>query len=103
MVYPTLSEIEVKWRASGSGVCIIVEGETELEDAWFYNYWFGNRSREVTFFPQDGWEIVVDAVMTLRISWVQSESMESWTATLRKTLSTIRFLMMESYVSSSIR
>ena len=67
MAYPTLSEIEVKWRASGSGVCIIVEGETELEDAWFYNYWFGNRSREVTFFPQDGWERVVDAVTTLRI------------------------------------
>ncbi len=67
MVYPTLSEIEVKWQASGSGVCIIVEGETELEDAWFYNYWFGNRSREVTFFPQDGWERVVDAVATFRI------------------------------------
>ncbi len=66
MVYPTLSEIEVKWRASGSGVCVIVEGETELEDAWFYNYWFGDRAREVTFFPQDGWEKVVDAVTTLR-------------------------------------
>jgi hypothetical protein len=67
MAYATLSEIEVKWRASGSGVCVIVEGETELEDAWFYNYWFGSRSREVTFFPQDGWERVVDAVTTLRI------------------------------------
>jgi hypothetical protein len=66
MVYPTLSEIEVGWRASGSGVCVIVEGETELEDAWFYNHWFGSLAREVTFFPQDGWERVVDAVTTLR-------------------------------------
>jgi len=66
MVYPTLSEIEVKWRASGSGVCVIVEGETELEDAWFYNYWFGYLSREMTFFPQNGWEKVVDAVTDLR-------------------------------------
>jgi len=66
MVYPTLSEIEVGWRASGSGVCVIVEGETELEDAWFFRQWFGNRSREVTFFPQNGWEKVVDAVANLR-------------------------------------
>jgi hypothetical protein len=66
MVYPTLSEIEVKWRASGSGVCVIVEGETELEDAWFYNTWFGDRARQVTFFPQDGWERVITAVASLR-------------------------------------
>ena len=66
ITYPTLSDIEVKWRASGSGVCVLVEGETELEDAWFYNTWFGSRAREITFFPQDGWEKVVDAVATLR-------------------------------------
>ncbi len=63
---PTLSNIEAKWRASGSGVCVIVEGETELADAWFYNFWFGDRAREVTFFPQDGWEQVVAAVAALR-------------------------------------
>ncbi len=68
MAYPTLSDIEVKWRASGSGVCVIVEGETEQEDPWFYRFWFDNRAREVTFFPQDGWERVVDAVQTLRRS-----------------------------------
>ncbi len=68
MVYPTLSEIEIKWRASGSGVCILVEGETELEDAWFYNTWFGDRAQEVTFFPQDGWNRVVSAVRSLRTS-----------------------------------
>lgn len=64
--YPTLSEIEIKWRASGSGVCILVEGETELEDAWFYNTWFGDRAREITFFPQDGRGKVVQAVAELR-------------------------------------
>lgn len=68
MTYPTLNEIEVQWRASGSGVCVLVEGETELEDAWFYNAWFGDRAREVTFFPQDGWEQVVAAVTSLRNS-----------------------------------
>ncbi len=66
--YPTPSDIEVAWRASGTGVCIIVEGETELEDAWFYKHWFDDRARELTFFPQDGWEKVVDAVHALRAS-----------------------------------
>jgi hypothetical protein len=65
-VYPPPDEIEAKWRASGSGVCVIVEGETELDDAWFYNRWFGYRAKEVTFFPQDGWEQVVNAVTVLR-------------------------------------
>ena len=66
ITYPTLSDIEAKWRASGSGVCVLVEGETELDDAWFYNIWFGRRAREVTFFPQDGWEKVLNAVAVLR-------------------------------------
>ncbi len=68
MARPTLSDIEANWRASGSGVCIIVEGETEQEDPWFYNTWFGDRARELTFFPQDGWEQVVAAVASLRVS-----------------------------------
>ena len=64
--YPPLNDIEIKWRASGSGVCVIVEGETEQDDAWFYNTWFGNRAREVTFFPQNGLEKVASAVTVLR-------------------------------------
>lgn len=64
--YPTLSDIEFKWRASGSGICLIVEGETELDDPWFYQQWFGNESRRFTFFPQDGWAKVEEAVATLR-------------------------------------
>lgn len=68
MACPSLSDIEIKWRASGSGVCILVEGETEFDDAWFYGRWFGDRAREVTFFPQDGWSRLVSAVGSLRNS-----------------------------------
>lgn len=64
--YPTLSDIEYQWRASGSGICIIVEGETFQEDPWFYDQWFGKKARRFTFFPQNGWEKVVDAVSALR-------------------------------------
>jgi hypothetical protein len=64
--YPTLTDIEVKWRTSGTGVCVLVEGETELDDAWFYKQWFDDRAREITFFPQDGWDKVIDAVVALR-------------------------------------
>jgi len=66
MNYPTLSDIEIRWRTSGSGICIIVEGENEQADPWFYKQWFGDRSRELTFFPQDGWEKVAQAVIELR-------------------------------------
>lgn len=64
--YPTITEIEIKWRKSGRGICIIVEGETEMDDPWFYQQWFGGLSKQITFFPQNGWERVVDAVSTLR-------------------------------------
>jgi hypothetical protein len=63
--YPALSEIEIAWRKSGIGVCIIVEGETELEDAWFYKQWFDYRAKEISFFPQDGCEKVENAVAAL--------------------------------------
>ncbi len=66
MAYPTPDDIELKWRISGTGICIIVEGETELDDAWFYSQWFSDRARQITFFPQDGWEKVAAAVESLR-------------------------------------
>lgn len=66
--YPALTDIEIQWRAAGSVACVLVEGETELDDAWYYRAWFGDRSREVAFFPQDGWEKVVVAVADLRAS-----------------------------------
>jgi hypothetical protein len=65
--YPTISDIEMRWRASGRGVCVIVEGQTEQDDAWFYGRWFGDRAREITFFPQNGWQHVIDAVAELRL------------------------------------
>lgn len=63
---PTLTDIEIEWRKAGSGICIIVEGQTPQDDPWFYNQWFGGQARRFTFFPQDGWEKVVDAVAALR-------------------------------------
>jgi hypothetical protein len=66
--YPSLTDIEVKWRTSGSGVCLIVEGETNLDDPWFYQQWFGSEARRFTFFAQDGWVKVQEAVAALRIT-----------------------------------
>jgi len=66
--YPTLTEIEVAWRTAGTGVCVIVEGETGEDDPWFYQQWFGREARRFTFFPQDGWEKVEEAVARLRFS-----------------------------------
>lgn len=63
--YPLVDELEVKVR-TGRGIAVIVEGQSAEEDPWFYNQWFGDRAREVTFFPQDGWTRVVDAVAELR-------------------------------------
>lgn len=64
--YPTITEIEIKWRKSRRGICIIVEGESEMDDPWFYQQWFGGLSKEITFFPQNGWEQVASAVSALR-------------------------------------
>jgi len=64
--YPSISEIELKWRSSASRFCIIVEGATEQDDAWFYEQWFGGRARDVMFFPQNGWDQVLNAVNALR-------------------------------------
>lgn len=63
--YSSLSDIEIRWQTAG-GVCIIVEGETDQDDAWFYNRWFNHRPGHVTFYPQNGWEKVTAAVTELR-------------------------------------
>lgn len=55
----------VECRA-GAGIIVMVEGETEQDDAWFYQQWFGDRAREIRFFPQNGWSKVVAAVRELR-------------------------------------
>lgn len=51
---------------AGAGIIVIVEGETERDDAWFYQQWFGDLAREIRFFPQNGWLKVLAAVVSLR-------------------------------------
>jgi len=64
-VPPSLDELEIE-LSTGSGVAIIVEGNSYEDDPWFYGQWFGDRAREVTFYPQNGWHQVVAAVAALR-------------------------------------
>lgn len=54
-----------KCRA-GRGAIVVLEGETEHDDPYFYGRWFGDLAREVSFEPQNGWEKVVVAVKELR-------------------------------------
>ena len=65
MGYPGLDELEVSIR-SGRGIAIILEGQSYEEDYWFYGHWFGGLAQKVTFFPQDGWLRVQQAVAGLR-------------------------------------
>lgn len=51
---------------AGQGIIVIVEGETDRDDAWFYRAWFGGLAREIQFFPQNGWSKVLTAVRELR-------------------------------------
>ncbi len=64
-VPPSLDELEIE-LSTGSGVAIIVEGNSYEDDPWFYGQWFGDRAREVTFYPQNGWNQVIAAVTELR-------------------------------------
>lgn len=54
-----------KCRA-GRGAIVVLEGETVDDDPFFYNLWFGDLAREVSFEPQNGWAKVVSAVKELR-------------------------------------
>lgn len=51
---------------TGRGAIVVLEGETEHDDPYFYGRWFGDLARQVSFFPQNGWEKVVVAVKELR-------------------------------------
>lgn len=62
---PSLDELEIE-LSTGSGVAIIVEGNSHEDDPWFYAQWFGDRAREVAFYPQNGWHQVIAAVTALR-------------------------------------
>lgn len=63
--YVSGQALVTKCRA-GRGVLVMVEGETEHDDPYVYGRWFGDLAREVSFFPQNGWEKVVVAVNELR-------------------------------------
>lgn len=63
--YPAIDDLEVAVR-TGAGIAIIVEGDTYADDVWFYGQWFNHLAREVTFFPQNGWARVFEAVSELR-------------------------------------
>jgi hypothetical protein len=65
IAYPAIDELELEIRA-GRGVAVIVEGNSYEEDAWFYGQWFNDRASQITFFPQNGWPRVVEAVAELR-------------------------------------
>lgn len=63
--YPQGEILLARCRA-GLGKIVIVEGESDDQDPYFYNRWFGDRARELTFLPQNGCERVVQAVAELR-------------------------------------
>ncbi|MEM9463533.1 MAG: DUF4435 domain-containing protein [Myxococcota bacterium] len=52
--------------AAGRGAIVIVEGEHREDDEYFYNHWFGALGPQISFFAQNGWERVVEAVAELR-------------------------------------
>lgn len=51
---------------AGLGKIVIVEGESPDDDPYFYGRWFGEQALDVSFYPQNGWSKVVQAVAELR-------------------------------------
>jgi hypothetical protein len=45
---------------------VMVEGETQQDDPYFYQRWFGNRATRISFFAQNGWQQVERSVRELR-------------------------------------
>lgn len=66
MNYLSLNQLLLKIR-SGKGLSVIIEGVHNGDDEWVYSQWFGNLAHLITFYPQDGYSKVIDAVETLRI------------------------------------
>jgi hypothetical protein len=61
----SLDEIEVTIR-SGAGVPVVCEGETPQDDEFILASWFSSQATAISFFAQNGWRMVVDAVNELR-------------------------------------
>jgi hypothetical protein len=51
---------------SGSGLAVVIEGVDDGDDEWVYSQWFAELSHLITFYPQDGYSRVVDAVEKLQ-------------------------------------
>lgn len=52
--------------AAGQGAVVVVEGEHREDDEWFYGQWFGHLGPRISFFAQNGWAQVINAVVELR-------------------------------------
>jgi len=64
MNYLSLDQLLIKIR-SGSGLGVVIEGVNDGDDEWVYSQWFGHLAHLVTFYPQDGYSKVYDAVEKL--------------------------------------
>lgn len=67
MNYLSLDQLLLKIR-SGNGLGVIIEGVTDGDDEWVYSQWFGHLAHLITFYPQDGYSRVYDAVAKLNYS-----------------------------------
>ena len=67
MNYLSLDQLLLKIR-SGYGLGVIIEGVTDGDDEWVYSQWFGHLAHLITFYPQDGYSRVYDAVAKLNYS-----------------------------------
>lgn len=65
MSYLSLDQLLLRIR-SGKGLAIVIEGIKNGDDEWVYSQWFGDLAHLVTFYPQDGYSRVYDAVDNLR-------------------------------------
>jgi hypothetical protein len=55
-----------RWELGRNGLCVVVEGQTPADDPYFFNQWFGGRYPRITFYHQNGYTKVVEAVTELR-------------------------------------
>ena len=65
MAFPSVDELAIALSV-GQGVAVIVEGDSNEDDPFFYRRWFNHRQGEVSFYPQNGWAQVITAVTALR-------------------------------------
>src|SRR4051794_13126901 len=52
--------------AAGRGAIVLLEGDDDDHDPFFYGRWFGARALDVSFCSHSGWPRVVEGVRELR-------------------------------------